>query len=154
FFGRAVESGALLDRLRNEPLLLVVGDSGVGKSSLCRAGVLPRVAEGELDPRREWRVATIVPGRRPVAALAVAGASPGGLAEGRAAGLVRAGPAALGRSLRRRLGEHSGLCVFVDQAEELVTLADPGEAAQVAESLASLGAGGLRALFAVRGDLF
>ena len=39
---------ALLERMRAAPFVLVTGDSGVGKSSLCRAGVLPAVLEGAL----------------------------------------------------------------------------------------------------------
>src|SRR6185436_2559248 len=41
FFGRGPEIRAILERLRSEPMVLIAGDSGVGKSSLCRAGVLP-----------------------------------------------------------------------------------------------------------------
>src|SRR5262249_39027433 len=72
FFGRGADVRVVLERLRTEPWVLVAGDSGVGKSSLCRAGVLPRVADGELDPTRSWSVVTLVPGRRPVQALASA----------------------------------------------------------------------------------
>jgi hypothetical protein len=36
FFGRGSEVTELLTRLRSQPLLLLAGDSGVGKSSLCR----------------------------------------------------------------------------------------------------------------------
>jgi formylglycine-generating enzyme required for sulfatase activity len=154
FFGRVAEARAVLDRLRSEPVVIVAGDSGVGKSSLCRAGVLPLILAGELDGRRVWRAVTWVPGRRPLQALARAIAPDVGLSEERCADLVRADPGALGRSLRRRLGEHNGLLFFVDQAEELVALADPLEAAQVAEALAALGPGPLRVLMAVRGDLF
>ena len=46
FFGREGDIRAVLDRLRGSHLVLVAGESGVGKSSLCRAGVLPRVAQG------------------------------------------------------------------------------------------------------------
>src|SRR5690606_17426579 len=45
FFGRGAEIRAVVDRLRVQSFVLVAGDSGVGKSSLCRAGVLPAVSE-------------------------------------------------------------------------------------------------------------
>src|SRR5262249_40382541 len=45
FFGRSAEIRAVIERLCTESFVLVTGDSGVGKSSLCRAGVLPRVGE-------------------------------------------------------------------------------------------------------------
>src|SRR5262249_29953676 len=154
FFGRLAETRQVLERLRHEALVLVAGDSGVGKSSLCRAGVLPLVAEGDLDPARAWRVVTLVPGRRPVHAIAAALANDLRFSEEACAHLVRADPSALGRALRRRLGDHEGLVVFLDQAEELCTLADPVGAAQAAECLASLGQVGVRVLATVRGDFF
>src|SRR5690606_9189078 len=69
-FGRDADVRGILDRLRSDAVVLVTGDSGVGKSSLCRAGVLPAVTAGELDARRRWRVLSLVPGRQPLAALA------------------------------------------------------------------------------------
>src|SRR6185295_14561390 len=35
FFGRGAEVRAVLDRLRAQSFVLIAGDSGVGKSSLC-----------------------------------------------------------------------------------------------------------------------
>jgi GTPase SAR1 family protein len=35
---------AVLERLRYEPALVIVGDSGVGKSSLCRAATAMRAS--------------------------------------------------------------------------------------------------------------
>src|SRR6185503_12763655 len=70
FFGRSAEIGVVLDRLRNEHFLLITGESGVGKSSLCRAGVLPAIAEGVLGGGRRWGVSTVVPGKHPAQALA------------------------------------------------------------------------------------
>jgi hypothetical protein len=45
FFGRDAEVAALVERLRGEALLPVVGPSGVGKSSFVQAGVIPRLRE-------------------------------------------------------------------------------------------------------------
>jgi eukaryotic-like serine/threonine-protein kinase len=72
FFGRQSEVAEVLVRLRTEPWLVVAGPSGAGKSSLVRAGVVPAVASGALGERSRWDVATIVPGPRPLAALAAA----------------------------------------------------------------------------------
>ncbi|HWN66898.1 MAG TPA: serine/threonine-protein kinase, partial [Haliangium sp.] len=41
FFGRARDIGQVVAQLRSRPLVVVVGPSGVGKSSLIRAGVIP-----------------------------------------------------------------------------------------------------------------
>jgi protein kinase-like protein/conflict system STAND superfamily ATPase len=70
FFGRSAEIGVLIDRLRTETFLVVAGDSGVGKSSICRAGLLPIVAEGGLGGGRLWSTCTLIPGKHPRAALA------------------------------------------------------------------------------------
>ncbi|MGZ3459840.1 MAG: protein kinase domain-containing protein, partial [Archangium sp.] len=72
FFGRDDDIRALLERLHRQSQVRVAGDSGVGKSSLCRAGVLPRVAAGELDEGRECTPVTLCPGRRPLQSLAAA----------------------------------------------------------------------------------
>ncbi|WP_343213384.1 protein kinase domain-containing protein [Archangium violaceum] len=151
FFGRGAEVRALLDRLRAEPFVLVAGDSGVGKSSLCRAGLLPRVAEGALGSA--WTVVTLVPGRHPVAALATALAALPGLDEARVVEALRAGAQGLGRLLRAHQGA-TGTLLFVDQLEELLTLAEPEEAALVSEALGTLAEGlpGVRVLATARGD--
>ena len=53
FFGRNQDIGAIVDRLRRDSFVVVAGDSGVGKSSLCRAGVLPTFIDQEGS---RWRV--------------------------------------------------------------------------------------------------
>lgn len=151
FFGRAAEVRMLVDRLRAEPFVLVAGDSGVGKSSLCRAGVVPRVLEGALGG--EWEAAALVPGRQPVGALAAVLAPRVGAAEAELAGELRAEPQGLERRLRAHL-RGRGLLLLVDQLEELLTLAEVGEARAFAECLGALAQGvpGVRVLATVRGD--
>ncbi|MFH2008564.1 MAG: protein kinase [bacterium] len=65
FFGRDVELGALVERLRVEPVLAVVGPSGAGKSSLVKAGIIPRLRD-----QGRWLVITLRPGSQPFALLA------------------------------------------------------------------------------------
>ena len=68
FFGRARDVAAAVARLRDVPLLGIVGPSGVGKSSFVRAGVVPALkASGE-----PWSTLVVRPGRSPMAALAYA----------------------------------------------------------------------------------
>jgi serine/threonine protein kinase/formylglycine-generating enzyme required for sulfatase activity len=147
FFGREADSRAILERLKVEGFILVAGDSGVGKSSLCRAGVLAAVEEGALG--EGWSVISMVPGRRPMTALDHA--------------LARAGDGVVGRDsadhlasdLRRQAGSGRGILLFVDQLEELVTLSDPAQAAQMADfigQIATTPLGGLRLLATVRSD--
>ncbi|WP_235880426.1 bifunctional serine/threonine-protein kinase/formylglycine-generating enzyme family protein [Polyangium aurulentum] len=154
FFGRSSEIGTVVDRLRAEPLLVVAGDSGLGKSSLCAAGVVPAVVEGALGEGRDWRAKSLTPGKHPVAALAGALSDVLGLDEEGLAARMREAPGALGRELRRRLGVNGGLLLYVDQLEELVTLSVPEEAQIASELLGQLATRipGVRLLATVRSD--
>lgn len=154
FFGRAAEIGTVLDRLRSEPLVVIAGDSGVGKSSLCAAGVLPRIVEGALGEGRVWSTSRLAPGRHPVAALATALAEASGGEEDTLTARIREAPASLGRDLRRRLGASRGHLFYVDQLEELVTVSNPEEARVVGEALGHLASRlpGIRVMATVRSD--
>jgi DNA-binding SARP family transcriptional activator/WD40 repeat protein len=66
FFGRDREVALCLDRLKTSPVLVLAGQSGSGKSSLARAGIVPELR------RRGQAVSVIVPGRDPQSALAEA----------------------------------------------------------------------------------
>jgi formylglycine-generating enzyme required for sulfatase activity len=154
FFGRRAESLAVVELLRSDALVVVAGDSGVGKSSLCRAGVLPLVADGALHEDRAWTSVRLVPGRHPIAELTRALAP---LVEGGEAGLAAhlgEDPRAVARRLRAGLGPSRGVLLLVDQLEELVTEADPGERDAAALALAELASRipGVRVLATARGD--
>ena len=64
FFGREKLSDELADRLQTTRFLAIMGASGSGKSSLLRAGIIPRLEE------RNWRIHIIKPGAHPLSALA------------------------------------------------------------------------------------
>lgn len=64
FFGRYRASLALLNKVNAYPLVIVAGASGTGKSSLVKAGLLPRLA-GK-------RIQIIRPGKNPLVALTAA----------------------------------------------------------------------------------
>ena len=156
FFGRTSEIQTVVDRLRDHPLVVVTGDSGVGKSSLCRAGVVPAILGGALDVgiARKWRSAAFTPGRQPVQAVVAALArclqrSPAGVAAA-----LEEDTAQFARDLRRELGPGRGIVLLVDQLEELVTLAGPLEAARAARLIARLAADipGVRVVATARGD--
>lgn len=49
FYGREKESTELIDLLKNNKLLMVYGDSGAGKSSLVKAGLIPLYENGRLE---------------------------------------------------------------------------------------------------------
>jgi tetratricopeptide (TPR) repeat protein len=76
FFGREHETEELIKRLSEINLLMVTGDSGSGKSSLVRAGLIPRWRGGalaELKGRRPdeeiWHVIETRPGHNPLRSL-------------------------------------------------------------------------------------
>jgi WD40 repeat protein/serine/threonine protein kinase len=62
FFGREREVEAFFNRLRTEPLLVIVGPSGAGKSSFIRAGVVPALGES-------FRATVFRPGSAPLSTL-------------------------------------------------------------------------------------
>jgi len=154
FFGRDAEAGVILERLRSEHFLLVTGDSGVGKSSICRAGVLPAITEGALGGGRAWSVCTFVPGKHPLASLAGALAARLDLEPAELARRVSLDENALAHELAKHLGTTAGLLLFVDQTEELLTVADKTETAAVEAALAAIAGGvpGIRMLATLRAD--
>jgi serine/threonine protein kinase/formylglycine-generating enzyme required for sulfatase activity len=154
FFGRAAEIRAVVDRLRQQPFVLVAGDSGVGKSSLCRAGALPALSEPPGVGNRVWTSVAMIPGRRPLQTLVSALASHLALKEEALRTLLLGEPEGLVRLIARRQGKDHGFILFIDQLEELVTLAEPVQAEPFGRFLASFaqGAPSLRLLASVRGD--
>jgi hypothetical protein len=71
YFGREVQTDALLDKLARTRLLAVVGPSGCGKSSLVRAGMIAALHTGFMAAAgAQWQVAEMRPGDRPMARLA------------------------------------------------------------------------------------
>lgn len=77
FFGREKELDTLTSLVHSSNLVLVTGDSGSGKSSLVRAGLVPRFRGGsiaDLDGERAentiWHVITTQPRTKPFVALA------------------------------------------------------------------------------------
>ncbi|HWO63206.1 MAG TPA: WD40 repeat domain-containing protein, partial [Umezawaea sp.] len=76
FFGRERSTAALVSRLGNAAdtsgIVMLVGASGAGKSSLMRAGMIPSIARGDLgvDGSSAWPVVLMTPGADPLKELA------------------------------------------------------------------------------------
>ncbi len=139
FFGRSREITQIAERLRSPErstaaILTVVGASGCGKSSLVRAGVLPRIAGEDF-----WLpLPPIVPGRDPVGNLARAIAAvstdrhiPFDVTALRT-NLLRDGLNAVATDLLIAAGADNQckLLVVIDQFEELLTQTEPDARAE------------------------
>jgi WD40 repeat protein/energy-coupling factor transporter ATP-binding protein EcfA2 len=72
FFGREEEVTSVSKLVESSRFVAIVGSSGSGKSSLIRAGILPRL---ETQDTPHWRWATMQPGESPIHQLAQALAS-------------------------------------------------------------------------------
>lgn len=70
FFGRDDDIQRVIAKMRSRQFVLVLGASGVGKTSLLRAGVLPQLVDDRLDDT-PCRIRTMIPGNRPLGPLAV-----------------------------------------------------------------------------------
>jgi WD40 repeat protein/DNA-binding winged helix-turn-helix (wHTH) protein len=119
FFGREAETAALWRKISSRRLLAVVGPSGVGKSSLLKAGVIPRAPPG-------WRAIALTPGAAPLLSLAQALAPDfaGEVDEVQHLLGFQDSDVALGLVARWR-GRFAEALVVVDQFEELFTLNPP-----------------------------
>lgn len=71
FFARRQQVDGLIQRLTNSNIMVVLGGSGCGKSSLVRAGLIPRLSASGAVPGRagRWYVVEYHPGRDPNSAL-------------------------------------------------------------------------------------
>jgi serine/threonine protein kinase len=162
FFGRNREIAAMVTRIRDVPLMAVVGSSGVGKSSFVRAGVVPALKRsGEI-----WETLVIRPGRAPVDALAGIIAPMVGTAANLAdeveeqkklVDTLRREPGHLGHVLRGRARrDNRRIMLFVDQFEELYTqVPDPADRAAFTACLSAVAddaTSPLRVVLSIRSD--
>ncbi|HVH76169.1 MAG TPA: WD40 repeat domain-containing protein [Stellaceae bacterium] len=72
FFGRDEQIAKLEEMIAEKSLISVVGSSGSGKSSLIRAGLLPRLSAAGSGASERWNWVTMRPGDAPIRALAEA----------------------------------------------------------------------------------
>src|SRR6185369_10881362 len=132
FFGRREQTLELLQQLQQSRFLSIVGSSGCGKSSLIRAGLIPKLQAGFLvEQRDQWRVATAKPGDAPVDNLAQAlvEAFPEGSDTPTLAEAIRMScTQAVIEFLTARLkASDANLLLLIDQFEELFTFGRYGE---------------------------
>ena len=122
FFGRDALVDQLVAAVAEHRLVAVVGPSGIGKSSVVKAGLVPALREGALPGSERWLVADLFPGAYPfeelaAALLRVAVERPDDLVEDLARDEL-----GIRRAAKRILPADSELLLVVDQFEELFTL--------------------------------
>ncbi len=167
FFGRDAEVSAALQLLGNTPAghkrwLFIDGASGVGKSSLVQAGILPKVRHGHLSGAyKDWISVIVRPGAEPVRNLAHAVQRAlniplrHGTTLDEQEARFRASETALANCLRQCTPPDHGLLLIIDQLEETFTL--PGDQerstfdALLAGALSDKG-GPLYLITTIRGD--
>jgi len=143
YFGRRGETGTVLERLRTEPGVLVAGDSGVGKSSFCHAGLLPLVQDGLIEQANDWVSVCITPGRQPWRRLLDGLTS--AFSDNKASSAsswqwgqrLQNAPESLADQLAHLLPANKSLLLVIDQLEEVLAAA-PEEAQRFARALGSL----------------
>ncbi|BBB02023.1 putative WD-40 repeat protein [Actinacidiphila reveromycinica] len=166
FFGREELTADLEARIHAHRFLAVFGASGTGKSSLLRAGLLPRLGgttAGTPPAARpaDWRTVLMVPGPHPLEECAARlGALGSGPAAAVHAELLRDPRALHLTALHLTAGDRPGaeLLLVVDQFEEVFTLCtDPSErAAFIAALVTAAGAANsrTRVVLGVRADFY
>ena len=151
FHGRDSVVDDLLKRLDEERFVAVVGPSGSGKSSVVRAGVVPR--------RRDdgHYILSIVPGPHPFDELETALSRLAPLGSGSLKPRFEADERGLLRTISSILPEDGRALLLVDQFEELFTMTDPEECARFLEALAAIASdprSGINILITIRADFF
>ncbi|MEN8042107.1 MAG: BTAD domain-containing putative transcriptional regulator, partial [Actinomycetota bacterium] len=158
FFGRDDLVGQLTTALGQHDLVAAVGPSGIGKSSVVKAGLVPALRDDALEGSDQWLTTTMVPGAYPFdelasALLRVAVKAPANLED-----VLRKDDRGLARALKRYLPNGETLVLVIDQFEELFTLCEDEDVrvAFLDSLVASLsdGSSRLKIVLTIRADFF
>ncbi len=138
FHGRDPVVAELVATLAERRLVAAVGPSGIGKSSLARAGVVPQLRAGAVPGSERWLFTDMLPGRYPFEAFAsallrVAATAMPGLDDD-----LRRDRRGMVRAAQRLLPPGAEFLMLIDQFEELFTLADAGRRAAFLDALVTL----------------
>jgi formylglycine-generating enzyme required for sulfatase activity/energy-coupling factor transporter ATP-binding protein EcfA2 len=155
FFGRERWVENLMGRVKESRTLFVTGQSGSGKSSLARAGLIPALKK--TDYGASWLYATMKPGRDPIDALATAFSrlKDPGLGKylrenaGQASVLHECAESALSENANQRL------VLYIDQFEEVFTQLSKDKAQvfiNLLDHAATVENGRMIILFSMRSD--
>jgi WD40 repeat protein len=71
FFGRKQVIEEIQQKLHTYGFVPVIGTSGIGKSSVIRAGLIPQLKEESKSESQQWHILEIKPGAKPLAQLQI-----------------------------------------------------------------------------------
>lgn len=145
FFGRDAEIRDILDRMRlpEGRFILISGDSGVGKSSVVDAGILPKLEQGGLPGGEHCECIRMVPSQKQdpwSSLLAALGslATSAGLRPDKIIEDLNREPETLASHIGRMVKDGTksqALVLFLDQMEELFTSQDVAKSNQFLSAL-------------------
>jgi DNA-binding SARP family transcriptional activator/WD40 repeat protein len=121
FYGRDRAVAEMVETLDRERLLVIIGPSGIGKSSVVKAGLVPALARGAVAGSESWLVTEMVPGRHPFEQMAAALERIANVALPDAVGALTEYVGALDDVVRQIVAPDVEVLVIVDQLEELFT---------------------------------
>ncbi|MEA3184766.1 MAG: hypothetical protein QOJ74_1243, partial [Ilumatobacteraceae bacterium] len=121
FFGRESVVAEMVGVLATEHLLVVVGPSGIGKSSVVKAGLVPALRRGAITGSESWLVTELTPGRAPFDQLTAALERVATVEVPDIVGEVTTGDRGLDDVVAALLPHGSVVLLIVDQFEELFT---------------------------------
>jgi WD40 repeat protein len=128
FFGRDGDVRRLFEKLRMRRLVAVVGVSGIGKSSVVAAGLIPRLQEGFMPGvGPSWRIVHMKPGNSAVQALAASVSKSFGLDKDSVLEQLNRSSRGLRQLAATRLSPLENLLIVVDQFEELMRFRPGGQ---------------------------
>lgn len=159
FFGREKITTRLVEMVQTQRFLAVVGASGSGKSSVVRAGLVPRLKRIAPDV---WQIHVITPSTHPLESLAVSltHSSESVTATATLMDDLRKEPRSLHLYVQKALAGKKGqrLLLIVDQFEELYTLSrDEAERKVFVDNLlyaAGIAGGATTVVIALRADFY
>jgi energy-coupling factor transporter ATP-binding protein EcfA2 len=131
FFGREKQIVELMEKLHHSRFIGVIGNSGCGKSSIIKAGLIPKLKAGFLSEERDiWITATFTPAHHPILNLikAINNALSSDISIDEKK-VIELGVSYVIDFLHNYLcGNRINLLILVDQFEELFTIEKTDEA--------------------------
>jgi DNA-binding SARP family transcriptional activator len=161
FFGREEIIDGLVARFSaagsDRTFVTLVGASGSGKSSIVRAGLVPRLRAGAVSGSRDWFVATMVPGNNPLAELEVALRPIASTRPATTNGEADQQSNSAAQLIAEAIPRDQTLLLIIDQLEELFTLTPEAERDHFISNLTELlrfGPHDVRVVATLRADFY